>query len=119
MRTIALIFVLPLLLAFACSRDEDSAGAAPVPEPAAADPGTAAVAAPYAGHDYACTDGLTFNARLDKGNTVVTIDGKTLTLAPAGGAGATYEGEGVTFIARGNDAMLLRAGEPARNCTAK
>ena len=59
-------------------------------------------------------EGLSFNARIDKGNALLTLEGKTLTLAPVEGAfGAQYAGEDVLFIARGNEATLTRGNGPA------
>jgi membrane-bound inhibitor of C-type lysozyme len=121
--------VLPILAAcalFACSRSEDSSttaapgdeGAA-APAEAAAQAGGTQVATAYVGHDYTCSDGVTFNARLDKGNTLVTLEGKTLTLAPVAGAvEAQYAGEDVLFIARGNEASLMRGSGPLVTCKA-
>lgn len=112
-----------------CSRTEDSQNAAaPTDEgagaPAAAgvasESGTAPVSAVYSGHDFSCPDGLSFNARLDKGNTVLTMDGKTLTLAPVKGAyDAQYSGEDVLFVAHGNQVMLTRGSGPTVTCMAK
>jgi len=110
-----------LVVLLACGKSEEAAPPA-APEAAAPDVTATApqVAAANHGHDYACGDGLAFNARIDKGNALVTLEGKTLTLAPIQGAtSAQYAGEGVTFIARGNEAVLVREGEPLRNCTAK
>jgi membrane-bound inhibitor of C-type lysozyme len=115
--------VLVALSAVGCSRSEKAE--APAAEPAAAAPGaepevSAAPPAPYSGFDYACADGATFNAKIDKGNAIVTIDGKTATLTPVpGAAGAQYAGEGLTFIARGNEAMLVRDGQAPQSCKTK
>ena len=112
-----------------CSRTEESQNAATPADagsgaPAAAgttsESETAAVSAPYTGHDYSCPDGVSFNARLDKGNTLLTLGGKTLTLAPVQGAyDAQYSGEDVLFVARGNEAMLTRGSGPTVTCMAK
>jgi membrane-bound inhibitor of C-type lysozyme len=120
------------LSALACSRSEDAAtpaaGVAPAPQgeaAAAAAPApepevSAAPPAPYTGYDYTCADGVTFNAKLDKGNALVTIDGKTATLTPASGAsGAQYTGEGLTFTARGDEATIARDGETPKSCKTK
>ena len=118
------------LSALACSRSEEAAApaAAAESEPAAAAAPAAAVEpevsaappAPYTGYDYTCADGVTFNAKLDKGNALVTIDGKTSTLTPASGAsGAQYTGEGLTFTARGDEATLVRDGETPKSCKTK
>jgi membrane-bound inhibitor of C-type lysozyme len=74
---------------------------------------------PYTGYDYDC-GGVTINAKLDKGNALLTIDGKTATLSPVpGAAGAQYAGEGLTFTARGDEATLERDGESPRSCKTK
>jgi membrane-bound inhibitor of C-type lysozyme len=127
--------VLVALSTFGCSRSEkaeapaagaaEPAAAAPAAEPAAAAPAaepevSAAPPAPYNGFDYACADGVSFNAKIDKGNALLTIDGKTATLTPVAGAvGAQYAGEGLTFIARGDEAMLVRDGQAPQSCKAK
>jgi membrane-bound inhibitor of C-type lysozyme len=50
----------------------------------------------------------------------VTIDGKTATLSPAAGAaGAQYSGDGLTFIARGDEAVLVRDGQAPQTCKTK
>jgi membrane-bound inhibitor of C-type lysozyme len=67
-----------------------------------------------------CAEGLSFNARIDKGNALLTLEGKTLTLAPVAGAfGSQYAGEDVLFIARVNEAMLTRGNGPLMTCMAK
>jgi membrane-bound inhibitor of C-type lysozyme len=110
MRLKSIVFASTLCLAMACSRGEESQTAMPADDAAGAGQQVAS-AAPYVGHDYTCADGLTFNARMAQGNAVITLEGKTLTLSPvAGSFGAQYEGEGVTFIARGNEAMFSRDG---------
>ena len=121
-------YVLPVLAAcvlVACSRSEESDTTAATGDEGAAATGSEAeaggtqVAANYVGHDYTCSDGVTFNARLDKGNTLVTLEGKTLTLAPVAGAfDAQYAGEDVLFIARGNEATLMRGAGPMVTCKA-
>ncbi|HMN43332.1 MAG TPA: MliC family protein [Povalibacter sp.] len=109
MRYIIALPVLSLLALTACERKQA--------DNAAAD--SAAVPAANAGFDYTCTDGVKFNARIDRGNVVLTIDGKTLTLPPdTNTSGAHYSGEGVTFVASGRDATLIRDGENARSCSA-
>ena len=128
------ILGLVTLSALGCSRREEAAapaaGAAPAAPAAASEPSAAAPAAepdvsaapakPYTGYDYTCADGLSFNAKLDKGNAMVTIDGKTSTLTPsAGGSGAQYTGEGLTFIARGDEATLARDGQAPQSCKTK
>jgi membrane-bound inhibitor of C-type lysozyme len=125
------------VLCFACSREEakppaattpaapaePAPAAAPAPPTEAAAPPTEAAAPVVSaadGHDYTCDDGFAFNARIDKGDAVVTYEGTSKTLKPAeGSSGAHFAGEGVTFIAQGNEAMLLRDGEKVRHCTAK
>ena len=112
-----------------CTRTEDSQnaaapadGASDAPAAAGTDSGseTATVSAPYTGHDYSCPDGVSINARLDKGNTLLTLAGKTFTLAPVKGAyDAQYSGEDVLFVARGNEAMLTRGSGPMVTCKAK
>jgi len=116
------------LLALACSRADEKAApaAAPAaaPEAAAATPteGEAApapvsAAAPYAGENYVCPDGVKFNARLDKGNMALTLDGKTVTLAPTEGSyAANYSGEGVSLVAQGDHALLTRDGKATEDC---
>jgi membrane-bound inhibitor of C-type lysozyme len=119
------------LLAVGCSREEHAkppvpadavapvSPAAPV-EPAA--PAAPAIVIPAGndGHDYGCDDGISFNARIDKGDAVVTLDGQTTTLHPVEGAsGAQYGGEGLTYIAQGAEAMLVRDGQKTLHCTAK
>jgi len=122
-------FVVPLalvtaVLAFGCSRSEKAeAPAAPAAPPgeggAPAEPVSAAPAKPYAGIDYDCGSGVSFNAKLDKGNALVTIDGKTATLAPASGVGSMYAGEGLTYIPNGAEATLIREGQAPQSCKAK
>lgn len=115
-----------LCLALACSRSDEAAAPAS-PEPGgsasageAGAPSETTAFAVYAGHDYVCPDGKTFNARLEKGNALVTAEGSTLTLVPsANSLGARYEGEGVLYIARGEEAVLARAGSPPQICKAK
>jgi membrane-bound inhibitor of C-type lysozyme len=117
MRIESIVLTLALGALVACSRSDDSDTAAQSGDAESAEAGTAGEAggtqvasAPYVGHDYTCSDGVTFNARLDKGNTLVTLEGKTLTLTPVKGAfDAQYEGEGVMFTARGDQATLVRA----------
>lgn len=119
MRLPSVALALTACLAVACSRSEESASSA-VPESGAPAATRAAPVAAYAGHDYLCADGLSFNARIDKGNALLTLDGKTLTLAPVPGAfDAQYAGEDVFFVARGNEAMLTRGGGPLMTCQAK
>lgn len=121
------VLALVALSVLACSRKEEAAAPATsgAAEPAAAATApepevSAAPPAPYTGFDYACADGVSFNAKLDKGNALVTIDGKTAILTPVEGAlGAQYAGEGLTFIARGDEAMLVRDGQPPQSCKAK
>lgn len=103
-RSIAVsLSILALAVLTSCGRKE--------PEQAATAP------AENRGFDYTCTDGLKFNARIDRGNVLLTLDGKTLTLPPdTSASGAHYSGEGVTFIAQGREATLIRSGENARSC---
>lgn len=83
----------------------------------APDATTAAAATPYAGFDYTCTDGVKFNARIDRGDVVLNIDSKEYRLpADTNTSGAHYTGEGITFIAQGKEATLIRSGENARSC---
>lgn len=129
MRLESIVFTLAMCALIGCSRSEDSENAGQAADsesgaPAAA--GTAdesrgtEVAVAYVGYDYTCSDGANFNARLDKGNTLLTLDGKTLTLTPVKGSfDAQYEGEGVMFVARGNEATLMRASGPSVTCKAK
>ena len=129
MRLHCTLLALATCVFFGCSRTEDSQNAAtPADEgagaPAAAgtvsESETAAVSAPYTGYDYICPDGLSFNARIDKGNTLLTLNGKTLTLAPVKGAyDAQYSGEDVLFVAHGNQATLTRGSGPTVTCQAK
>jgi len=117
MRLPSVVLALTACLVVACSRSDDSENAV-APESAA--PGAVQVAAVNSGHDYVCAEGLSFNARIDKGNALLTLEGKTLTLAPVAGAfGSQYAGEGVLFIARGNEAMLTRGNGPLMTCKAK
>ena len=119
------------MLALACSRADEKAAstAAPAAAPAAAPEAAAAAtdseaapapvsaAKPYAGDDYVCPDGVKFNARLDKGNLALTLDGKTLNLTPTEGSyAANYSGEGVTLVAQGDHALLTREGQPTQDC---
>lgn len=105
------ILVAVAVLASGCSQQEA--------EPEMSD-STAAPATSKAGFDYTCADGSTFNARIDRGNVVLTIDGNTLTLPPdTDAAGAHYAVEGTTFIATGREATLIRAGEKTRTCETK
>lgn len=115
MRLPSVVFALTACLVVACSRSED----APESDAPGAT-GAVQVAAVNSGHDYVCAEGLSFNARIDKGNALLTMEGKTLTLAPVAGAfGSQYSGEGVLFIARGNEAMLTRGNGPLMTCKAK
>jgi len=112
------------LLPVACSREEGAGAPTVTDSPQPATPPDDAGAPPASsgndGHDYACADGFAFNARIDKGNAIVTFDGQKLTLAAMEGASdARFSGEGTTFIAQGNHAMLLRDGEKTRTCTAR
>ena len=123
MRLAFVLGITVLCLASACSREDAPTAAAPTPaagEPPPVSAGAPPFPAANTGHDYACTDGTTFNARIDKGNAIVTVEGNTLTLAHSEqAAGATYSGEGMTFVARGNEAYLARAGSSTVVCTAK
>ena len=120
MRLAFVLAITVLCLAPACSREEAPTAAAPETAPAPVSAGAPPFPAANAGHDYACADGTSFNARIDKGNAVVTVEGNTLTLAHSEqAAGATYAAEGITFVARGNEAYLARAGSPTVVCTAK
>ena len=112
------------LVSGACSREEAA------PAPGATDSGAAAAPAIGAGsppapagnrgHAYACSDGSTLNARVDKGKIVLGIDGQTLTLSPTPGAsGARYSGEGISFLAQGEQAVFAREGQKPLTCTAK
>ena len=111
-------FEIPIAVALAlllggCGKNESDAPASD---------STAAGAPPAAntGFDYTCADGSTFNARIDRGNAVLTIDGTTVTLSPdASASGAHYASEGTTFIATGREATLIRAGEKTRTCETK
>jgi membrane-bound inhibitor of C-type lysozyme len=113
-------------LALGCSKSQEAKApaAAETGEPVAAAPeaapGPAAMPAANNGFDYACADGVSFNAKIDKGNALVTIDGKTATLPPVAGAfSAQYAGEGLTFIARGDEATLVRDGKAPQDCKVK
>jgi membrane-bound inhibitor of C-type lysozyme len=107
-QAIALLFLTTTAL-MGCDRKESA------PE-ATAD--SAAVATTgNAGFEYTCTDGTKFNARIDRGNVILSLNGQDLTLPPdTNASGAHYSGEGTTFIASGRDATLLRSGENARTC---
>jgi membrane-bound inhibitor of C-type lysozyme len=112
------------LLLIACSRAEEAkpeAAAPPsAPAPAVSAPAPQPAPVEYVGFDYLCPDGVKLNARLDKGNMAVTVDGKTMTLAPTpGAAGAHYSVEGIIFIAQGEQAVFAREGEPTRTCKAE
>ncbi len=120
MRPGTLVCILALCVTCgACSREEGEQ--APGPDSQGASPESGALPAPaaYSGHDYRCSDGVELNARIDKGNIVLRMRGQTLTLSPTEGAsGANYSGEGVSFLAQGGQAMLVREGEKAVTCTA-
>ena len=106
-------------LTLGCSRGDEAAGTmadTATGDAPAAEAG-AAMATPYAGHDYACADGVSFHARIDQGNAIVTLEGKTYTLAPAASGSAGYEGEGLTFVPRGSEATLVRPDQAAQTCT--
>jgi membrane-bound inhibitor of C-type lysozyme len=120
MRLPSVVLALTACLVVACSRSEDSEKAA-APEPnAPAAAGAVQVAARNLGYDYVCAGGLSFNARIDKGNALLTLEGKTLTLPPVAGAfGAQYAGDDLLFIARGDEAMLTRGNGPLMTCKAK
>jgi len=110
-------------LALGCSRSEQT-NAAPAPAESAApaapaEPVSAAPAKPYTGVDYDCGGGVSFNAKLDKGNALVTIDGKTVTLNASSGIGAMYAGEGLTYIPNGEEATLIKDGQAPQTCKAK
>ena len=110
---------IPLCVMSACSRSEDSTREGSPAEPTAAEEPSqsAPLRSGNAGHDYTCGGGLTFNARIDRGNAILTLEGKTLTLAPVEGAsGARFAGEGATFIAMGGEAILSREGSAAMTC---
>jgi membrane-bound inhibitor of C-type lysozyme len=96
---------------FGCSREE---------APTARQGDVPAVASGNPGHDYRCDDGLAFHARMERGNAILRLGDETLTLTPTEGAsGAHFSGGGVTFIALGEEALFLRAGEKTRHCAAK
>lgn len=83
-----------------------------------ADASADAAGRPYSGLDYTCTDGVKFNARIDKGDVVLTLDGQEHRLpADTGTSGAHYSGDNFTFIAQGKDATLIRGTENARSCS--
>ena len=128
MRIAAASLLVVCLFAMGCSRKEEAAApAAPAAEPEAAtppvsEPAPGASVAPSVnnGHDYTCDDGAKLNAKVENGTIVLTIDGKTQTLTPTQGTyGANYSGEGLTFIAQGEHAMLARDGQKPSNCTAQ
>src|SRR5262245_671682 len=113
--------IVSVLLVFACSRGEDAPGAAAPADPAAEG---AASETPQAAGDgsrsYLCSGGLAFNARIENGNALITMEGKTLTLEPVEGAvGAHYAGEGIAFVSQGDDALLARAGGAPLRCKAE
>ena len=125
LQRVAPIALTVCMIAFGCSKSEEASApaASETAEPVAAAPelapGPAPMPAANNGFDYACADGVGFNAKIDKGNALLTIDGKTATLAPVEGAlGAQFAGEGLTFIARGDEAMLVRDGKTL-SCKAK
>lgn len=113
MRSELAIIVAVVLTLSACGRKES--------DPVTADSaGTGTAPAPNAGFDYTCTDGATFNARIDRGNVLLTMNGSTLTLPPdTSASGAHYSAEGTTFIATGREATLIKAGEKTRTCETK
>ena len=130
MRTFAVSSLLVLCVyATGCSRNEQAAPAAPAAAadseaaaPAAAEPAPVSAPAPAEnnGHDYTCEDGVKLNAKVQNGTIVLTVDGKAQTLTPTQGAfGANYSAEGVTFLAEGDHAMLMRDGQKPSNCTAQ
>jgi membrane-bound inhibitor of C-type lysozyme len=106
-QAIALLFLTTVVLT-GCDRKESA------PE-ATAD--SAAATTGGSGFEYTCTDGTKFNARIDRGNVILSLNGQELTLPPdTNASGAHYSGEGTTFIASGRDATLIRSGENARTC---
>lgn len=120
MRFPSVVLVLTACFVVGCSRSEDSEKAVAPESDASGATGAVQVAARNLGHDYVCAEGLSFNARIDKGNALLTMEGKTLTLAPVAGAyGAQYAGEDVLFIARGNEATLARGNGHPMTCKAK
>jgi membrane-bound inhibitor of C-type lysozyme len=147
MRTVAVSSLLVLcLFATGCQKKENAAAApgaaseaaapapapTPTPAPAAAEseaamppvsepaPGASAAPTVNNGHDYTCDDGAKLNAKVENGTIVLTVDGKAQTLKPTEGAyGANYSGDGLTFIAQGDHAMLARDGQKPSNCTAQ
>lgn len=107
-----IVLAVAMMLSACGKKESESASTA---DGAAATTSTAA-----AGFDYTCADGKSFNARIDRGNVLLTVDGQTLTLPPdTNASGAHYSGEGVTFIASGHEATLIKSGEPARTCQTK
>ena len=107
MRYAISLCVMAMILATGCGRKQVEQGA------------SADSAAPTvnAGFDYACTDGVKFNARIDRGNVILTVDGQEHTLPPdVNTSGAHFSGDNMTFIAQGKEATLIRGGESARSC---
>jgi membrane-bound inhibitor of C-type lysozyme len=127
MRLVFVLAVTAACLALACSGEEEP-GASTKVAPAVGDPGVrlqtppvGAAPLPAAGdHDYACADGTTFRVRISEGDAVMTLQGNTLKLEHSEqAAGAQYAGEGVVYVAQGNEAVLERAGAAPVRCTAK
>lgn len=122
--TVLSVIAIQLCFVLACSRNESAqtsgADATGTAAGTASEPGAAPLPAGNAGYDYVCGDGLTFNARIAGGNAILTLEGKTLTLAPMEAAsGAHFSGEGATFIAMGEQAMLALPGRGLQTCKAK
>lgn len=67
---------------------------------------------------FACTDGLTLEARFALGMVQIrTKDGRTLVLPRAMSAsGARYADDAAEFWNKGRDLMLTLPGEAKRNC---
>lgn len=121
MRLAWILAITALCLVPACSGEEEP-GASRTAPPAVGDPGTRlpAVGAASPERAYTCSDGTSFSARIERENAVVTLQGNTLKLAHSEqAAGPQYSGEGVTYIVRGNDAILERAGAAPVQCTGK
>ena len=69
---------------------------------------------------YACPGGLRFSTRTAADSILLSLPRRTVALRPVTAAsGARYEGDGVTFWSKGEEAMLEADGTTHERCTAR